>query len=249
MSAVRLFETRYESLMDVFVSVGTGLSPEQEQFVHAVESRLRALGLEPKTIGRNTFTVDAPLRAVKDLMDGSRGVVVIALERFQFPRGVERAGSAQERELADVRLPTVWNQIEAAMAYVKGLPLLVIVDENIRADGLLEKGNDWFVQSLAPTPAALDGDAFTGILANWRDRLPQQTAVDSRTGMDAAATVDPASMSIGQLFGALKPGQLWAVVLAAAAIVAAAFAWGVNSASSGTPEKGGAAEASFVVEI
>jgi len=54
--------------MDVFVSVGTGLSPNQEGFIEALEARLRAVGLTPCTIGRNTFSADAPLRAVTDLM-------------------------------------------------------------------------------------------------------------------------------------------------------------------------------------
>src|SRR4051812_40867945 len=101
---------------DVFVSVGTGLSERQENFVAAVESRLRAVGLNPRTIGRNTFSADAPLDAVTNLMDECAGTVVIALERFYFPSGEERPGSAKGRSLRDVSMPTAWNQIEAAMA-------------------------------------------------------------------------------------------------------------------------------------
>ena len=73
--------------MDVFVSVATGLSAKQEEFVSAIEARLRAIGLAPCTIGRNTFSSDAPLRAVTDLMDRCAGAVVIALERYRFLEG------------------------------------------------------------------------------------------------------------------------------------------------------------------
>jgi len=47
--------------MDIFVSVATGLNAGQEEFVSAVEARLRAIGFAPSTIGRNTFSSSAPL--------------------------------------------------------------------------------------------------------------------------------------------------------------------------------------------
>lgn len=209
---------------DVFVSVGTGLSPSQETFVVAVEERLRAIGLNPRTIGRNTFSADAPLHAISDLMDECRGAVVIALERFRFPSGEERPESAKQRQLADVRMPTSWNQIEAAMAYSRGLPLLVIVDEGVRADGLLEKGNDWYVQDLPVDANALNTTAFTGILESWSSRL--DSAPNPKASKPQAP--DPASMSVGQLLAALKPAQLWASLGALVAALGVAFALGAN---------------------
>lgn len=210
--------------IDVFVSVGTALSPSQEEFVAAVEQRLRALGLNPRTIGRNTFSADAPLRAVTDLMDECKGAVVIALERFRFPIGEERPGSVAHKELADVRMPTSWNQIEAAMAYSRGLPLLVIVDETVRADGLLEHGNDWFVQGLPLDPSALNSPAFVGILASWRRRLDERPTQRS----NPLRGRDPASLTVGQLVASLKPAQLWASLGALVAALGVAFALGAN---------------------
>jgi len=139
--------------MDVFVSVGTGLSAQQEEFVAAVEQRLRAIALNPCTIGRNTFSTEAPLHAIMELMDRCDGAVVIAIERYHFPEGIERRGSPNETVLKNVTFPTAWNQVEAAMAYGRGLPLLVLVDDRLRCDALLEKGNDWFVQPLPLNPA------------------------------------------------------------------------------------------------
>ena len=48
-------------------------------------------------------------------------------------------------------LPTVWNQIEAAMAYTLGRPLLVIVEDGLVSEGLLEGKYDWIVQSFHST--------------------------------------------------------------------------------------------------
>jgi hypothetical protein len=216
-----------EAVMDIFVSVGTGLSPQQEQFVSAVEERLRAAGLTPRTIGRNTFSADAPLRAVTDLMDRCGGAVVIALERYFFPGGVERRGSAKETPLSAVGFPTVWNQIEAAMAYSRKLPLLVLVDEQLRCDGLLEKGNDWHVQEVKVEPGSLNSAQFNGVLASWRDRI---TTFEPKAAVShsAQAKLDPTNMSIAELIGAIKPAQLWTAVVAALGALGGAFALGAK---------------------
>jgi hypothetical protein len=212
--------------MDVFVSVGTGLSPAQEAFVGAVEERLRAIGLNPRTIGRNTFSTEAPLHAVIELMDRCAGAVVIAIERYHFPVGVERRASPRERTLSDVLLPTSWNQIEAAMAYGRELPLFVLVDEELRCDGLLEKGNDWFVHELAVDPAALSSPSFLGLLDDWRERIERrQQTVPTKA---RASAVDPGGMTIGQLISSLRPAQLWACLVAAAGALAGAFALGLK---------------------
>jgi hypothetical protein len=211
--------------MNVFVSVGTGLSDPQEAFVAAVEARLRAIGLHPCTIGRNTFSADAPLRAVTELMDRCDGAVVIALERYRFPAGIERPGSAKERPLDGARLSTPWNQIEAAMAYSRGLPLLVLVDREVRADGLLERGNDWYVQEVSVDPSALNSPEFGGILTDWRDRVAKRTAGQMQT---PGAQPDPAEMPVGRLLAALKPRQLWALLAAAAGALGGAFALGAG---------------------
>jgi hypothetical protein len=213
--------------MDVFVSVATGLSSKQEEFVSAIEARLRAIELAPCTIGRNTFSSDAPLRAVTELMDRCAGVVVIAVERYRFSEGVERPGSAQEKSLSGVSLPTAWNQIEAAMAHSRGLPLLVLVDEQLRCDGLLEKGYDWYVQDLKVEPASLTSPEFAGVLDNWRSRLrmPQQKAT---TAPRREAKLDPSDMTVAQIIGALKPAQLWTALGAAIAALAGAFTLGTK---------------------
>lgn len=52
---------------NIFVSVGGTANERQEAFVRAVEDRLRVEGLVPHTVGRNTFSSDAPLKAVTQL--------------------------------------------------------------------------------------------------------------------------------------------------------------------------------------
>ncbi len=108
--------------LKVFVSVGGTATEKQEAFVRAVEERLRSEGIIPHTVGRNTFSPDAPLKTVTQLMDECSGAVVIALERVFFASGLEKRGGPKETPLTNIKLPTPWSQIEAAMAYSRGLP-------------------------------------------------------------------------------------------------------------------------------
>ena len=124
--------------MNVFVSVGSTSSPDQEAFVRAVEERLRAEGLVPQTVGRNVFSAGTPFSAVTKLMESCAGVVVIALERLYIENGAERRGGPSHAPIGSMKIATPWNQIEATMGYVRKLPLLVLVEEGVRADGLLE---------------------------------------------------------------------------------------------------------------
>lgn len=208
--------------MNVFVSVGSTANPAHEAFVKAVEDRLRAEGLTPLTVGRNYFTSDSPFIGVNKLMDDCRGVVVIALERIHVESATEKRGSPAEGQLRDVKLATPWNQIEATLAYSRRLPLLVLVEQGVRQDGLLEQGFDWYVLNTPLEPAALATPQFNGVLASWTKKLASAPA----TPPAAAGHPSPADMTVGQLMGALKPAQLWSVLGALGAAFAATFALG-----------------------
>jgi hypothetical protein len=208
----------------IFVSVGATATPEQEALVRAVEDRLTSEGLLPQTIGRNTFSAKAPLKQVIELLDKSSGAVIIAFERSFFPLGLDKRGGQNEAKLSDVKLPTPWNHIEAAMAYSRGLPLLVLVEEGLKKEGLLEYGYDWSVQSIDLSPSALATAKFNGTLASWK------VDVEAKAQASAAAArksdKSPADLTIGELVSGLKPSQLWALGVALASLVAAAFAAG-----------------------
>lgn len=204
--------------VDVFVSVGGTATAAQEAFVRAVEDRLRAEGIAPHTVGRNTFSSDAPLRTVTDLMRRCSGAVVIALERKYFAQGIEKRGGPSESALSDVRLPTPWNQIEAAMAYANGLPLMVIVESGLHCEGLLEPSNEWYVQRVPLNSSVLSTAEFNGVLASWKQKM--------QAGKASAKLKFTADLTIGDLLKGMKPSQLWGMLVALAALVFGAIALG-----------------------
>jgi len=207
--------------INIFVSVGGTANDEQETFVRAVEERLRSEGFNPHTVGRNTFSADAPLKTVNTLLDKCSGTVVIALERTYFSSGVQKRNGPQEVKLSETCLSTPWNQIEAALSYGRGLPLLVIVADTVKSEGLLEPGYDWYVQRVKPITASLNSNEFNGVLSSWKQKIastPKPNIFDK----------DLSKITINQFISASTPGQLWSVLGAMATIVSISVAIGAK---------------------
>lgn len=209
------------SELNVFVSVGGPATDKQEAFVRAVEDRLRIEGFIPHTVGRNAFSSDAPLKTITELLDKCSATVVIALERTYFASGLEKRGGLQELPLSDIKLATPWNQIEAAMAYSRGHPLMVIMEIGLKSEGLLERGNDWYVQWVNLDSAALSTPEFNGVIASWKQKVLQQP---KKLGIPKALS----ELTIAELIGGLKASQLWSVLGALIALAGGAFALGAK---------------------
>lgn len=209
----------------VFISVGGTSTPTQEDFVKSIEDRLRSENLIPNTIGRNTFSSDSPLKSIKGLMDECSGILVIALERTYFEAGIEKRGSPNEITLSTTKFATPWNQIESAIAYAKNLPILVIVEEGIRAEGLLEKGNDWYVMTAKPNQSSISTVEFNGVLASWKSKVKALSLSKNNTAAEKRKVV-PDELTIGDLVSNMKPAQLWGVLGAIIALMAAIFVIG-----------------------
>lgn len=223
--------------IDVFVSVGRNLTVEQEEFVKGVEQHLQNNELHNRSVGRTDFSAGQPLECIEQLMHQCSGTVIIALERTHIQNGIERRGTNAENTLSNVNLPTVWNQIEAGMAYVLGHPLLVIVEKGLRSEGLLETGYDWYIQWVEINSSTLHTREFSGVFADWKKRVTDyhQNKADGLSAKQMA--VDTEKLTVGQIIGALKPKQLWtigvAVATAITTISVAAYKIGGITSNSG----------------
>jgi hypothetical protein len=60
------------------------------------------------------------------------------------------------------------------MAYVLGYPLLVIVEDGLKDEGLLEARYDWYVQHVLLSRESLTTPEFQGIFADWKKRVERQ---------------------------------------------------------------------------
>jgi hypothetical protein len=155
----------------VFLSVGAGRTEDQEAFVKAIKNYFLSRDLLAKTVDEYGSTNKQPLKDVEYRMKRCYGAVVLAFERTRIELGVSRPGAKSETELKDVRLPTVWNQIEAAMAYARGLPLLVLVEHGLQDEGMLESRYDWRVKWVNLQDPIVNDPEFLGMFEDWRSSV------------------------------------------------------------------------------
>jgi hypothetical protein len=145
------------------------------------------------------------------------GAIVVAFERIHIEKGSEKRGTADETDISGLNVPTVWNQIEAALAYAHHRPLLVLVEKGLKCEGLLETGYDWWVQRIDFDPSSLVTPEFTQIFNDWKTRCSQAPDLQPASVPPKSA----ADLSVGELLGSLKVTQLWAVLGALAGLIAA----------------------------
>ncbi|MBE2225244.1 MAG: hypothetical protein IAF02_27150 [Anaerolineae bacterium] len=156
----------------IFLSVGTICNDQQEKFVQNIEKHLQENGIIPQTLGRTYFSSQQPLIAIRDLMANKcYGTIVLAFENMHLIEAIEKRGSPEESRWQAVNLPTVWNQLEALMAYMMDYPLLVIVEKNLKYEGLLESGYDWYVKKVNLEDDILTDPEFVGMFADWVQRV------------------------------------------------------------------------------
>lgn len=66
-------------------------------------------------------------------MEQGDGAMIVGLEQFRVVEGIEKP-AAEDTEVQDIRLPTPWNHIEAGMAFMLDLPILIMEAHRSRRD-------------------------------------------------------------------------------------------------------------------
>lgn len=205
----------------IFVSCGPDCAAH-EAFVAAIERRLQLLGFEPRTVGRQTGGVWQPLPDARRLIGRCDGAVVIAFERTRILQGIEKPHAPDAPQPAPLgSLPTVWCQLEAAMAYAKDVPILVLVDEGVKRQGMLSDKSEWRGVQAPLTTAFLETEAFDRTLRSWVELVEESRA---RRAAAPAATTAPAPGDPQTAMGHILKGLSRMTMAETLAVIAAVFA-------------------------
>jgi hypothetical protein len=89
-----------------------------------------------------------------------RGAVVVAFERTRILTGLDKPGSSVPKEIKNESHPTVWNHMEAAMAYARKMPLLILVQPGLKRQGMLSDRLEWMAIEVALTPGISSNRTF-----------------------------------------------------------------------------------------
>lgn len=158
----------------------------QECFIQQLSKYLQNRGLEPRTLGVTDYDMDAPLKAIRRLMLESNGLITIAFRRTFVENSVIRKSAdipnLNEKSSASYWLTSPYCQIEPAMAYQLGIPILIFRETGVLADGLLEKGVvGCYMPEFSLEKSAeqiMQGEEFQQMIGKWEGLV--RTVVDRK---------------------------------------------------------------------
>ncbi|WP_166336989.1 hypothetical protein [Sphingobacterium chungjuense] len=125
-------------MIQVFISHPTPFNNNQDSFLKLLKKELEERGLNPVNLGKNNWSFKSPMQPIKELMIHSKAVVVVGLERFHDYIGYAKQHSKYEVEYVHKFRSSSWIQIEAGMAYMVGIPILILKEKNIEKEGILD---------------------------------------------------------------------------------------------------------------
>jgi hypothetical protein len=159
----------------IFLSYPKPCFGRQKAFVDQIFTYLSERGFGPRTLGVNEYDMDTPLTAIRRLMTESNGLLTIAFRRTFIEKGTARLRTdletLKEEKIDGVWLTTPWAHIEPAMAYQLGLPVLILRERGVLADGILERGVVGLYMPEFDLDQAMDtyfsGAEWRGIIGKW----------------------------------------------------------------------------------
>jgi hypothetical protein len=161
--------------ISIFLSYPKPCFGRQAAFVGHINEYLTQRGFAPRTLGVTDYDMDAPLTTVRRLMLECNGLLTIAFRRTYVEKGTVRLqtdiANLSEDQIDGVWLTTPWAHIEPAMAYQLGLPVMILREKGVLADGILERGVVGLYMPEfdldQPMEAYFEAAEWNGIIGKW----------------------------------------------------------------------------------
>ena len=159
----------------VFMSRPTPHLKAQALFVEEFMAELHSRGFEPLTMGPgSSYDYDAPLVGIRRILTHCCGLVSIAFRRTYAPSAITNPDAdipnRAEGRASDVWFTSPYCQIEPAMAFQLGLPILILREKGVVSEGVLEKGvTGRFLPDfdLAASPSFIATEECRRLLDQW----------------------------------------------------------------------------------
>lgn len=178
-------------MIDIFISRPTWIAEEFKEGLTGFLSFLDTHGIKPRTLGCTDYPTESPLDEVITIMDECKGAIILG-----YPQIYVLSSVIKESGKDDLLLPTEWNHIEATLAYIKKMPLLIIHHKGITR-GIFEHGaisKFIYEKDLTKTNWFLSED-MTGALKKWKSSIKEPQIISKPAPKPAPMTAPiPAPM-------------------------------------------------------
>ena len=115
----------------IYVSKPGCLDAHQEKIVGLVRGWLESNGLNAATFERPDYPSTSAFPEIRRRMSGCAGAIVFGFAELRISDGLWRSGTAEEAKVSGQASSTPWCQIEAGMAAMINLPLLVVAEADV----------------------------------------------------------------------------------------------------------------------
>jgi len=153
----------------VFISKPGCLDGRRAASVAAVTAWLRAEGMAPQALERADYPSSGSLGEVQRIVAGCAGAIVFGFGELQVRDGVWRAGTRDEAPVVGQTFPTDWSQLEAGMAAMIGLPILVVAEPGLAAGIFDGRLGDHQIHRMP-----IDADRGSAPFADWCARVRER---------------------------------------------------------------------------
>jgi hypothetical protein len=131
--------------INVFLSYSVPLFSRQVRFLAVMGEHLQQQGFEARTLGVTDLNGNAPLKVIRRVLLESNGLVTIAFRRTEILDGRFYESRGRSGRPAALPFHGQWTtspycHIEPVMADQLGLPVLILCEAGVVADGVLRPG-------------------------------------------------------------------------------------------------------------
>lgn len=123
--------------IEVFMSKPGTLSYRQRQVMLLIMDLLESEGFSPATLERSDYPEFGVVSEVSRIMSECAGAVILGFSQLEVRDGTWRPGTSEQRQVEGEHRSTPWNHIEAGMAAMHGLPLLIVRQEPV-SEGIFD---------------------------------------------------------------------------------------------------------------
>lgn len=153
------------------MSKPNALTPEQATFYEEFRLLVEERSLTPRTLGETDFPNNAPVHAVRELLLQCQGVIVLGFRQVFIEKGFGKFRTDKQTLMDGTYLPTAWNQIEAGMAFMCDVPMLIICEDSV-SGGVFDVGNtDKFIHQANLSKDWLHSKRFLQPFNDWHTEI------------------------------------------------------------------------------
>jgi hypothetical protein len=125
----------------LFISKPSRLNPKQEIIWDRLHIMLLDNNIPIKFLDPDDYPEFNAITKVKLTLDDCDGVIVLGLKQIYIEKGTHRKDTVKPEPLENYDLPTPWNNLEGGMAFMKGIPIFIISEKDLKGGGIFDVKN------------------------------------------------------------------------------------------------------------